>query len=640
MLSRFQFDSSGRAFRFVLGLLLLAVLLPTAALLYFINLAVVNQRNMTQQQLSEAYYGQLRLMAERMDSYWDEFGKTLDASETDVSPALAFERLVRSGMADAVIVLNADGSAAYPSFAAAPRPDPTIGQPRWIEARHFEDSGHAAEAAKQFAAIAEGERDRTLAAIAWRSSIRCLAASGQKQAAMRAIEQHFSAGALANATDLDGRVVAADELLFYVQLDGPGEPRFLQSLHTMLQDYSRPIPAAQRVYLMDEVRAMVPEHDDLHKFPTYSAERTAERLISEGRAVPGDASLRYTGMYDIYKFTSPSRRRIALMRGPTITRVMGRFFVSVPSRGMSLTLSDAAPNGQWVAASLARMPGWRLNVMPPEAGALAGRRIASYSWIGFLILATVATLAGFCAQVLRKQMKIAHLKTDLVAAVSHELKTPLASMKLLVDSLLRGEQFDPVRTRQYLQLVARENARLSRLIDNFLTFSRMERNRGRFDCVHVAPAAVVRDALEAIGDRFAVEVEITPDLPPVYADPDALVTVLLNLLENAYKYTSDDRHIQLKVTRHAGRVMFAVKDNGIGIADRDQKRIFRRFFQVDRQLARQTGGVGLGLSIVEFIVKAHGGTVGVSSRPGAGSTFTVSLPAVATAAQTAAGTAA
>src|SRR5438270_4930051 len=87
--------------------------------------------------------------------------------------------------------------------------------------------------------------------------------------------------------------------------------------------------------------------------------------------------------------------------------------------------------------------------------AVANRRIASYLWVGLLTLATVATLAGFGAQALRRQMRIAHLKTDLVAAVSHELRTPLASIKLLVDSLLSGEQFDPGRTRQYLQLVAR-----------------------------------------------------------------------------------------------------------------------------------------------------------------------------------------
>jgi signal transduction histidine kinase len=238
--------------------------------------------------------------------------------------------------------------------------------------------------------------------------------------------------------------------------------------------------------------------------------------------------------------------------------------------------------------------------------------------------------------VLRRQMRIAHLKTDLVAAVSHELKTPLASMKLLVESLLAGDQFEPQRTRQYLQLVARENSRLSRLIDNFLTFSRMERNRGKFDLARVRPESVARAALESIGERFSVETEIGRDLPALYADEDALVTVLLNLLDNAYKYTGDNRRIELHVSAQAGRVCFVVKDNGIGIAEREKRRIFRRFYRVERGLARQTGGVGLGLSIVDFIVKAHQGTVTVHSRPGAGSSFTVSLPPSSSVAEVAA----
>jgi two-component system sensor histidine kinase SenX3 len=113
--------------------------------------------------------------------------------------------------------------------------------------------------------------------------------------------------------------------------------------------------------------------------------------------------------------------------------------------------------------------------------------------------------------------------------------------------------------------------------------------------------------------------------------------VLLNLLDNAYKYTDEkNRRIELRVFETAGRVLFAVKDNGIGIAESERKKIFRRFYQVDRRLARQAGGVGLGLSIVEFIVKAHGGEISVYSQPGQGSTFTVSLSPSSSSAEVAA----
>jgi signal transduction histidine kinase len=304
---------------------------------------------------------------------------------------------------------------------------------------------------------------------------------------------------------------------------------------------------------------------------------------------------------------------------------------SLTGRSSPFTLTPPGgpvPAGNEAVAAGPYLPGWQLSLAVPDAG--APRQIAFYTWTGVLTVTIVAILAVIGGQILRHQMRIAHLKADLVAAVSHELKTPLASMKLLVESLLGSDHPEPQRTRQYLQLIARENNRLSRLIDNFLTFSRMERKRGRFDFARVAPGAIAHAALDSIGDRFAVDFHADPDLPPIYADEDSMTTVLLNLLDNAFKYTGEGRQIELRLTAGAGQVHFTVRDNGIGISERDRRKIFRRFYQVDRRLAREAGGVGLGLSIVEFIVKAHHGSVEVSSRPGAGSVFTVTIPASAT----------
>ena len=194
-------------------------------------------------------------------------------------------------------------------------------------------------------------------------------------------------------------------------------------------------------------------------------------------------------------------------------------------------------------------------------------------------------------------------------------------------------------TREYLQLVAQENTRLSRLIDNFLAFSRMERNKHAFELSEVSAAEVVEAAVETVGERFQspgcrLRVDISPDLPPLTADADALVTVLLNLLDNAYKYSRDEKQIGLRAYARDGNVCFEVTDNGIGLSRTAAKKVFKRFYQVDRRLSREAGGVGLGLSIVQFIVHAHGGTVGVTSQPGQGSTFTVVLPAASAGAQT------
>jgi signal transduction histidine kinase len=134
----------------------------------------------------------------------------------------------------------------------------------------------------------------------------------------------------------------------------------------------------------------------------------------------------------------------------------------------------------------------------------------------------------------------------------------------------------------------------------------------------------MQERLNAPGCRFEVQVE--ENLPRFMADPDALVTAILNLLDNAYKYSGDEKQIVLRSYREDGSVCFEVEDNGIGLSARDSKRVFRRFYQVDRSLSRSGSGVGLGLSIVQFVMAAHGGDVRVRSELGSGSKFTLLVP--------------
>ncbi len=181
-------------------------------------------------------------------------------------------------------------------------------------------------------------------------------------------------------------------------------------------------------------------------------------------------------------------------------------------------------------------------------------------------------------------------------------------------------------------MIAKENVRLSRLIDNFLTFSRIERNKYAFDFNETPAASIAESTAGAVRERFQppgcrFEVNIAPNLPSVMADADAMVTALLNLLENAWKYSGEDKQITLAASAVDGSVCFAVRDNGIGLSPRDTKRIFKRFYQVDQRLSRSGGGCGLGLSIVKFVVEAHRGNIQVESEPGRGSTFTITLPA-------------
>jgi signal transduction histidine kinase len=160
----------------------------------------------------------------------------------------------------------------------------------------------------------------------------------------------------------------------------------------------------------------------------------------------------------------------------------------------------------------------------------------------------------------------------------------------------------------------------------------MERNKQSFSMSRTSPAAIARDAAEAVKTKFSMgqckfEVNIREDLPEVSADRDAMVTVLINLLDNAYKYSYDNKQIEFRVTSEDSLVCFYVSDNGRGMSRRSAKKIFNRFYQADSSLSRHVEGCGLGLSIAKFIVDAHKGTISVESKPDKGSTFTVKLPA-------------
>jgi signal transduction histidine kinase len=260
------------------------------------------------------------------------------------------------------------------------------------------------------------------------------------------------------------------------------------------------------------------------------------------------------------------------------------------------------------------------------------KQVAIYIWTGILVIFAVIASGSFAIRAVNNQIKLNRIKNNFVATVTHELKTPLSSMRLLVDTLLDGSYTNQQQCKEYLELISHENQRLSRMIDSFLTFSRMERNKQVFDFQPVDPAEIVHAAAYVVltkmnqpGCHFVASADA--NLPQIRADKDAMITVLVNLLDNAYKYSGSEKIIELKAYCEEEKVCFAVKDNGIGIPRRIQKKIFDRFYQADNRLSRSTEGCGLGLSIVKFIINAHKGQIHLESKLAQGSKFIVKLPA-------------
>jgi signal transduction histidine kinase len=420
---------------------------------------------------------------------------------------------------------------------------------------------------------------------------------------------------------------------------GPARQERIRTVAGALNDYDRPLGAETRVALMGRLR----ELDRNVMLPTQAALELSTEVANRGGLALEPGVFQQTALRDVWAFTSADGRTVLLYRTGRIEAMMHDLLHEVQPSGILFNTfaPDEKADMEAIAAGVA-LPGWQLSFfepienLPVDESAMKRQKLA-YAAVAASALAVTVLIASVTGTAFRRQLRLARLKTDLVAAVSHELRTPLASMRVLVDGLLADARLDETKTREYLHLLATENARLTRLIENFLSFSRLERGRERFVFAPVAPAAVVHTAVTAIRERLPrdcnLQIELAPDLPPVLADEGALVSALINLLDNAVKYSSHEKRVVVRVMPAAPGVAFQVQDSGIGIAPREQRRIFRRFYRVDQRLAQDTSGVGLGLSIVELIARAHGGSISVDSTEGVGSTFTLWLPRDAAAAE-------
>jgi two-component system phosphate regulon sensor histidine kinase PhoR len=254
---------------------------------------------------------------------------------------------------------------------------------------------------------------------------------------------------------------------------------------------------------------------------------------------------------------------------------------------------------------------------------------------GGLILALVATTVGGTAatlMVVQREARVARLQTDFVNKVSHDLRTPLTSIRMFVETLQLGRLQDPERQREALEIIAEETGRLSGLINRLLDWARMESGRRTYRLERQPLQPILDAALQAFEpQRLSHPAEVIrrvePHLPVVMADPEALAGALLDLLNNAHKYTGPEKVITLGAARSGPTVVITVSDNGPGISVPDQKRIFDKFYRASDPLQRTIEGSGLGLAMVKHIVVAHGGRIAVASEVGHGATFTVTLPA-------------
>ena len=246
-------------------------------------------------------------------------------------------------------------------------------------------------------------------------------------------------------------------------------------------------------------------------------------------------------------------------------------------------------------------------------------------------LVSILTGGTLVLKTVRSEMEMARKKTTFVANVSHELKTPLTSIRMFAEMLKEGRQPDPGRRDQYLDLMVSETDRLTRLINNVLDFSRLEKGQKQYtlkllEANRLAQDLVQSQRLRLEHNGFQVELRAAAGPVVIRADEEAIKQALLNLLSNAEKYSEARREVEVEVVGQGGQAFFRVKDRGVGISPSQAKKIFQEFYRADESLTSRAKGTGLGLSIARRIVRDHGGDITYAPREGGGSVFELRLP--------------
>ena len=280
------------------------------------------------------------------------------------------------------------------------------------------------------------------------------------------------------------------------------------------------------------------------------------------------------------------------------------------------------------------LPHWRLAVYQPSGFSprrAVRRQVAVFTGAFAVLVAVIVVGIVATWRLMRRETEMARLKSEFVANVSHDLKTPLSVIRMFGETLEMGRVADPARRQEYYRVMTRESERLSRLIDNVLDFSRIEGGRRVYEKSPTAIEPLVRETLEAFDyplaqQGFKVDVEIAPDLPEVALDAEAVGQALANLVDNAIKYAGERRALRVEARVAEGGLLLAVADEGVGIPVEEQTRIFEKFYRVGRSETQGRRGSGVGLALVKHVAEAHGGSVTVESRPGKGSRFTLRLP--------------
>jgi len=292
---------------------------------------------------------------------------------------------------------------------------------------------------------------------------------------------------------------------------------------------------------------------------------------------------------------------------------------------------DADLNGETLGSSF---PGLNI-VFSDEVGGAPwedGNLLQSFYLVALLVVLFVVLFGSyFLWRDVTRELRMAEMRSQFIASVSHELKTPLTAIRIFAETLGLERPLNAETKSEYLDTIVHESHRLTRLLNNVLDFSKIEKGSRAYHKELTPMDDIVRAAADTMQyplmqRDFHLKVHIEENLPPIFADRDAIEQALLNLLSNAMKFSGEAREIDLNAYQKDDHIVLEVKDQGIGIEPAEQERIFEKFHRVAGKENERIPGTGLGLALVAHITEAHGGRIEVQSRPGEGSIFSLFIP--------------
>ena len=422
----------------------------------------------------------------------------------------------------------------------------------------------------------------------------------------------------------------------------PEKPEHALRLYQGLVEGQWQLEKPSYAFYAEEVRAWIPKDEEGLRMTAQEQRRLAlshatEHFLEDPRPLLLDQEVLGLAFWNEEPFVAILLGG-ALVRSQLLPALDGADFQSsVLAPGGQILVGEAPPMDQAVASYTLRsaeLP-LQLRVWPTDPTALHAQVSRQQNlYVGMLaVLVALLTFGGyFTVRTLRTQLRVAQMQSDFVSTVSHEFRSPLAGINQLGEMLRDGRVPDD-RRQHYYEMIVTETRRLRRQVENILSFSRMEDGRKQYRLEPLDPAGWLRDVSEEFQGQvadagFAIEVSIPDALPAIVADREALTTAVHNLLDNAVKYSRESRTVQMEATANGDGLTISVRDRGVGIREADRPRIFEKFYRGGGELTQRVKGVGLGLSLVQHIVRAHGGTVDFESREGAGTTFTIRLKTV------------